>query len=198
MPNHVTTKIFGPPAMLEAITRKHNEKDVREREEHTTHMRSIIPGYTGQPLDMDRVFVDFGMVIPEPENIETGPCTGEHPDGVVCWYSWNITNWGTKWNAYSVKIEQLSPESVMIQFDTAWAHPVPVIDKLSRQVPQAPLIVLYADEDLGANLGNYTIQDGMVLQEETFTSDAARLEFAAQVVHGVSYVELQAQYGEEG
>lgn len=39
------------------------------------------------------------------------------------WYQWAIQNWGTKWNAYAVNVEE-----AQVTFDTAWNSPNPVLE----------------------------------------------------------------------
>ena len=41
------------------------------------------------------------------------------------WYDWCSRNWGTKWNAYGMHVNQ---ESQSIRFLTAWDMPAPVMD----------------------------------------------------------------------
>lgn len=134
--------------------------------------------------------VDFSCLLPEPENIERGGCSGSHEPGVVCWYSWNVETWGTKWNAYSSTVTE-----GLLHFDTAWSHPDPVILALSEKHPDETFEVKYADEDLGYNLGHYFIRGGRRVQETVLDdgSDEA-LEFAAQLKYGQSYAELQAEW----
>ena len=45
------------------------------------------------------------------------------------WYTWCIENWGTKWNACDVRIDDLGISSgfVEINFRTAWSAPLPVL-----------------------------------------------------------------------
>lgn len=102
--------------------------------------------------------VDFNLIVPEPENIERGGCNGRHESGVVCWYEWSYANWGTKWNAYASDLARFT-EGV-VTFETAWNHPTPVVRALSMRFPEAPIHVQWADEDMGYNVGRYTILAG--------------------------------------
>lgn len=203
MPNHITTEITGPLELADLITRTHTETERLAHEAHEAERekrlaeRGMADRYTYQPLDMTEVIIDFAMLVPQPKNIETGGCTGEHPEGVVCWYNWNIANWGTKWNGYHLELER-GDETVTLRFDTAWAHPFPIVEALSKQMPEAELTVAYADEDLGYNLGSYTISDG----EPTWTTDVVEgtrqaLDFAARLKYGLSYAELTAEWDDE-
>lgn len=137
------------------------------------------------------------MVIPQPVNIEKGGCSGRHEPGIICWLDWSINNWGTKWNAYDTKIEEIAGGTVTLRFDTAWSHPFPVIEALSVKCPAHEFEVAYADEDLGHNLGKYSIKNGertdlLGIEEGT---DAAT-DFAAQLKYGKTYAELKAEWGE--
>lgn len=72
--------------------------------------------------------VDFEKLIPRPIHIYLGDAGKfEDEDFKDClWYPWNIANWGTKWNAYSGKIER-NGEMTIVCFDTAWSIPYPFI-----------------------------------------------------------------------
>lgn len=134
--------------------------------------------------------VDFSFLVPPPANLETGDCSGKHEPGVVCWYEWNSANWGTKWNAYSSDVD-----TERVRFETAWSHPLPVIETLSLKFPRARLEVEYADEDLGHNLGRYAMINGKIVFDVTPAegSDAAN-DFAARLKYGRSYAELRAEW----
>lgn len=45
------------------------------------------------------------------------------PNDVDDWYSWNIENWGTKWDASIIDYERLDDNTISIVFDTAWSPP---------------------------------------------------------------------------
>lgn len=67
----------------------------------------------------------FNKVIPMPESEKDN------------WYEWRVQNWGTKWNA-DVQYEttdQWENGEVFIEFNTAWAMPIPVLETLSKQHP---------------------------------------------------------------
>jgi hypothetical protein len=79
------------------------------------------------------------------------------------WYSWSVDKWGTKWNAY----DQVSNDDGSITFQTAWSTPYPVMEALSRKYPEAVICVRYADEDFGHNVGEYTLMEGDVIEQNT-------------------------------
>lgn len=149
------------------------------------HITNVItaPRHVIDRLMDDDGNVDFTRLIPEPFNIEKGACSDSHEPGVVCWYVWNIQNWGTKWNAYGT--ERISDTEV--RFDTAWSHPIPVIEALTTEFPAETIEIKYADEDLGYNFRHYTVNGPSILEEhetpESGTNEAVlwayRLKYEA-------------------
>lgn len=77
------------------------------------------------------------------------------------WYSWANDNWGTKWNSSSV-----SSTDNMIEFQTAWSTPEPVLIELSKQHPEVTITIKYADEDIGGNCGRFVLLNGKELEFE--------------------------------
>jgi len=69
--------------------------------------------------------------------------------GEYYWYDFNISNWGTKWNAYEQKM--LAPN--ILYFETAWSPPCPVIEELSQMFPKLKFNLSWADEDIGSHQG---------------------------------------------
>lgn len=138
--------------------------------------------------------VDFGRVIPPPPNIEEGGCTGRHPEGVVCWYRWNVDNWGTKWNAYS---QDLHVDEGWVKFETAWSHPFPVVFELSKRFPDDVIDVEFADEDLGYNVGVYKVKGGAEFADSSPDEGSPEaLDLAAGLHYGQTYAQLQEEWGE--
>ena len=72
------------------------------------------------------------------------------------WYSWSVDKWGTKWNA-----SETSCDGEVLEFETAWSTPEPIIVKLSDMHQDITFIVEYADEDIGSNCGRYTLKGGV-------------------------------------
>jgi len=84
------------------------------------------------------------------------------------WYDWATHNYGTKWNASDTRIEK---EENIISFDTAWSCPYPWLDILSQKFPNTIFKFSYADEDIGHNLGFYTLEDGQFIEEMDMNED---------------------------
>lgn len=213
MPNHITTKITAPVEVIEAITRGYTPEEIQTYKDETESIREreLTEWFTadrrGRAVKnreatvvamLSEKITDFNMVIPQPVNIETGNCPGQHAPGIICWRNWSIDNWGTKWNAYDTASESLADGIATLQFDTAWSHPFPVIEALSVKCPEHEFEVAYADEDLGHNLGKYAIKNGErtdLLGIEEGTDEAN--DFAAQIKYGKTYAELQKEWENE-
>ena len=72
--------------------------------------------------------------------------------GYDTWYDWRCANWGTKWDAYDTYIDK---ENNIIEFNTAWSCPLPILDKLAEicYEHEVELTGKWADEDRGCNVG---------------------------------------------
>jgi hypothetical protein len=67
------------------------------------------------------------------------------------WYSWNITNWGTKWDVAKSDNEKYSDtcydeKEKTFRFNTAWSVPIDVLNTLSSQYPTIQLHLSYEEE----------------------------------------------------
>ena len=160
MPNHITTQIMASSRVL----------------------ASLIANENGD--------VDFNKLIPQPENIERGGCTGQHAEGVVCWLDWRREHWGTKWNAYSAALFDDH-----VRFDTAWSMPAPVIDALVAAHPTERIEVEWADEDLGSNCGRLVFDRGELVEDWIPEYGDESLDYAAHLKYGKSYAEMLEEWG---
>lgn len=70
--------------------------------------------------------------------------------GHTDWYGWCRDYWGTKWDAYDTYIYEN-----IIEFNTAWSCPIPVLDKLAEICYEYDVCFTgkWADEDMGSNVG---------------------------------------------
>ncbi len=55
------------------------------------------------------------------------------------WYDWNVTNWGTKWDASDVEVTDNEPGLWSVYFQTAWAPPHEALVALSDQHPEVSI-----------------------------------------------------------
>lgn len=66
--------------------------------------------------------------------------------GHMDWYSWSISNWGTKWNAYSFSMVEEAAELLTFRFETAWSTPEPIWNKIAEEFPKLKFVVNGFDE----------------------------------------------------
>ena len=84
-------------------------------------------------VSSDESHFDFDKIVP-----------GRPGEG---WYEWSIENWGTKWNAYDVELDQGDGE-LAFTFDTAWGPCGPVVAALAAQFPTLRIIHMYAESGM--------------------------------------------------
>lgn len=89
--------------------------------------------------------------------------------GAPTWYEWSCDNWGTKWNAYEV-----GQHDNIVEFQTAWAAPHPVIERLAEVFPDVEFNHKWADEDTAYNCGEREYADGEMKSE--YLPDGGSLE----------------------
>jgi hypothetical protein len=65
------------------------------------------------------------------------------------WYSWKIQNWGTKWGAYHLHIQDVTDDIFICEYDTAWSPATPIFDRLHEMYPQLRFEQKVLDEGMG-------------------------------------------------
>ena len=124
----------------------------------------------------------FGQIIPEPDWANTPLLTsdnhisgtkygndGELPQYVDApcrrlvfkstghaddrWYDWRVQNWDTKWDAYDVVVTDDDPESVEIEFNTAWSPPEAICHKIREDYPDVSVSWFY--DEPGCEIAGY-------------------------------------------
>ena len=115
----------------------------------------------------DNIFTQF---IPEPDWKTTPNEKGElpiqpekdsmmpphFPDGTTDdrWYSWRLTNWGTKWDAYEVEIDDSEMHyGFEVSFDTAWSPPEEICYAIKDQFDD--LCVSWFFDEPGMEVAGY-------------------------------------------
>lgn len=80
-------------------------------------------------------------------------------------YDWRVVNWGTKWDANKVGSNiDLSGGCADYFFDTAWAPPIPVVEKMSKDFPGLKFTLQYEESGMGFE-GEIVYQGGEVISE---------------------------------
>ena len=106
---------------------------------------------------------DFNKIIPQPDNIFLWDLSQKDKEEcrlkwIPNWYDWNIKNWWTKWNAYDISFDRVSDKKLIIQFDTTWSTPEPVLKQMWIKFPDITFKVEYADEDIWYNAWVFKIK----------------------------------------
>jgi hypothetical protein len=110
--------------------------------------------YTVEDKHYEEPVFSFWNIHP-PTDLEAYPkqpdFSSEKPWSDNSWYNFNNREWGTKWDvagqADLVHDEPNGENHVLVyQFDTAWAPPVDVIQKLSAQYPTLLINLEYQEE----------------------------------------------------
>ena len=105
--------------------------------------------------------------------------------GAPTWYEWRSENWGSKWNSYGYEDASSHTYDNELKFFSAWGAATPVIEQLSRMFPDATFQHQWADEDIGANVGDVTYSDGAYVEWDVpmdFSKEA--YEMAAEIMGG--------------
>jgi len=102
----------------------------------------------------------------------------EHAKTQKDWYSWNNSNWGTKWDV-AVRDDDQWPDTELLEYkseghdnwlvykyNTAWSPAVTILTKLSMLVPNS-LLTLSFEEETGWG-GEYEILRGEVTELEEY------------------------------
>ncbi len=48
------------------------------------------------------------------------------------WYDWNVANWGTKWPAHDVEIDNMQPGTLIVRYRTAWSPPTHLLQYITE------------------------------------------------------------------
>ena len=68
-------------------------------------------------------------------------------------YDWRVQNWDTKWAAYDVVVTDDAPESVEIEFNTAWSQPEAICSAIREQYPDVSVSWFY--DEPGCEIAGY-------------------------------------------
>ena len=79
------------------------------------------------------------------------PSTGIQDDR---WYNWRTQNWGTKWDAYSMEIDDSEmPYGFEVNFETAWSPPEEVCYAIKEQYDDLSMSWFY--DEPGCEVAGY-------------------------------------------
>lgn len=192
MPNWVfnTITIEGDEREIERVKEQLNRPFIRKYEESEwneatkTWERKVVEAEYKKP-----VFAFHNIIAPQDMDAyakqpERGGISLDDPDWYAKskafaatqpdWYSFNTTNWGTKWDVACGNDEDDStltaefPNALHYRFDTAWSPPVPALEELSRQYPT--LIITDEWEEEQGFGSTITCFNGETTETEEFNS----------------------------
>jgi len=88
-------------------------------------------------------------------NIKAFESTGYHD-----WYTWNLDNWGVKWDASNCKSKELSDfNTIIFEFDSPWGTPEQFIRELSKLYPNATFEMVSGSIENDSHY-EFTCEDG--------------------------------------
>lgn len=130
----------------------------------------------GQKEDMDRFhemikqgngeYSLLERLYPTPEELDIGNVSSRREDwndqqkanfekyGHADWYSWRISNWGTKWKEDDLYVGQEytvigDRATIAFNFNTAWSPPIEAFDKISNDWPNLLFCLYYEEPGMG-------------------------------------------------
>jgi hypothetical protein len=150
MPNWVFNSLIieDSPEKIKEIA------EVLARPHETTYHESKWDESTGKHIQEPQIgyvnqSISFWNII-APENLDEyfNKADADTLNNPLNWYEWNITNWGTKWNACEAQDVHFSEDGckAYYNFDTAWSPPIPAILKLSEKFPTSKITLDYQEE----------------------------------------------------
>ena len=70
------------------------------------------------------------------------------------WYIWRVQNWGTKWDCYSLEIDDCDmPHGFEVNFETAWSPPEEICSAIREQFDDLSMSWCY--DEPGCELAGY-------------------------------------------
>ena len=94
------------------------------------------------------------------------------------WYDWNCDNWGTKWDASEVDIQDHAADHKQITFSTPWSPPIPVLISLSEQYPNLH-IELEWEEEQGFG-GTFVFTNGEATETDYYDIPSSHADYEAR------------------
>ena len=70
------------------------------------------------------------------------------------WYNWRVQNWGTKWDCYTLEIDDTDlPHGFEVTFETAWSPPEEICSAIREQYPNVSISWFY--DEPGCEIAGY-------------------------------------------
>ena len=129
----------------------------------------------------DRFTFNGTHPMPEELNITKGTQTQDEKEqailnlanhGYTDWYEWHCGEWGTKWDAYDLVIQNNDTGFFCVSFDTAWSPPDAWIKNIIQDFPDLQFVLEYSEEGMGFG-GRLTAQHEVIWDDTTWDIDNA-------------------------
>jgi len=88
--------------------------------------------------------LSFGRFVPEPEGLMDNNLNSPMPD----WYTWRVSNWGTKWEVCDASVIEESDEHITYSFDTAWSPPENWLHKVAEMYKDLHFKLVYREDGM--------------------------------------------------
>lgn len=115
---------------------------------------------------------------PESDNLATYNESIGAGGAMPYWYDWNCENWGTKWDASDVDIQDHAADHKQITFSTPWSPPIPVLTSLSEQYPNLH-IELEWEEEQGFG-GTFVFTNGEATETDYYDIPSSHADYEAR------------------
>ena len=124
-------------------------------------------------------FLFWNIKSPEPEILDSyygsNDVGNKDPNH---WYSWNLANWGTKWEASDSEIER-SEGFDLYRFNTAWAQPsLDLISEMSDKFPTLNFHLEYEEEQGWG--GEVELDNGVISSQYEYGIPNSHADYEAQ------------------
>ena len=169
MPNHCHNRVTFYSEDTTAILKLHNIFKKGLANDDNTETRETVfgsfvpePDWTKTPL-AEKDLKEYSFSSPRGEVGEL-PVQHEDPMRGLCfpstgnnddrWYNWRNQNWGTKWDAYSLEIDDCDmPNGFEVNFETAWSPPEEIQTAICEQFDDLSMSWFY--DEPGAEVAGY-------------------------------------------
>ena len=168
MPNHCHNRVTFYSDDTTAILKLHNIFKKGLRNDDNVDTGSVFghfipePNWTQIPLDESDV-KEYSFSNPRGEVGEKPVMSDEPMKGLHFastgmqddrWYNWRVQNWGTKWDCYSLEIDECDmPHGFEVNFETAWSPPEGIHYAISEQFDDLSMSWFY--DEPGCELAGY-------------------------------------------
>lgn len=110
----------------------------------------------------------FAGTLPMPTELDDTKAPSPVPDKILVakygadnWYTWCVTNWGTKWNASSTEILLNDEDTLEVSFSTAWNAPTAWLTQIAKDWPGLSFDMDWIEES-NAFCGRMIVEHGVV------------------------------------